>query len=122
MTSLQLAVSGRLPEPSLEAVLIRAGFSSRVASWVDAHLTTVAYTHFTVSQQYRGSQTILCVDTYLLDHWINSKTGESGESPHGSCKEFEIDADGNVIDTVETVNDDGSTSSSFSPSITFYGG
>ncbi|TWU35605.1 hypothetical protein Q31b_50400 [Novipirellula aureliae] len=122
MTSLPLAISGRLPEPELEAVLLRAGFSAIVARWAAGHLTAGPYTHYTVSQQYHGSQTMLCVDTFLLDTWIHSKTGKTGKSPHGSCEEFEIDDDGNVIDTVETLNDDGSTIHSFSRSISFYGG
>ena len=122
MTTLSLAVSGRLPEPDLEAVLIRAGFSASLARWVDAHLTAGPYTHYTVSQEHCGSQAVLFINTFLLDTWINSKTGETGQSPHGSCEEFQIDADGNIIDTVETLNDDGSTSYSMSGSISFYGG
>ena len=122
MTSPQLAVSGRLSEPDLVAVLIRSGFAASLARWVGAHLKAGPYTHYTVSLQRRGSQTILYIDTFLLDTWINSKTGETGESPHGSCEEFEIDANGNVIDTVETLNEDGTTTHSFSRSIEFYGG
>ncbi len=122
MASLSLAVSGRLPEPDLEAVLIRAGFAAGLARWVNAHLTVGPYTHYTVSQQHQGSQTILCIDTFLLDPWIHSKTGETGESPHGCCEEFEIDTNGKVIDTIETSSDDGSTTSSMSRSISFYGG
>ncbi|TWT78689.1 hypothetical protein CA13_00850 [Planctomycetes bacterium CA13] len=122
MTSLSFAISGRLPEPKLEAVLLCAGFSASVARWVDAHLTAGPYTHYTVSQRHHGSQTMLCIDTFLLDIWIHSKTGETGKAPHGSCEEFEIDGDGNVIDTVETLDDDGSTTHSFSRSVSFYGG
>jgi hypothetical protein len=122
MTSLSLGISGHLPEPELEAVLLRAGFSASVARWVDAHLIDGPYTHYTVSLRHLGSQTMLCIDTFLLETWIHSKTGETGVSPHGSCKEFELDADGNVVDTVETLDDDGSTTHSFSRSVSFYGG
>lgn len=122
MAPLQVAVSGRLPEQRLEAVLNRAGFASSVARWVDEHIRPGPYTHYTVSLHCRGSQTVLCIDTFLLDPWINSTTGETGESPHGSCEEFVIDSDGNVVEMVETLNDDGSICHSFSSSVTFYGG
>jgi hypothetical protein len=122
MPSLQLAVSGRLPEPDLIAALIRAGFASNVARWVDSQLESGPYTHYKVSQQQRGSQTILCIDTFLLDPWVDSKTGEAGESSHGSCEEFILDADGNVVNDGEAIDADGTETRWMSRGVSFYGG
>jgi hypothetical protein len=122
MTSLQLAVSGRLPEPDLIAVLIRAGFASNLARWVDSQLEAGPYTLYTVRQQQRGSQTVLSIDTFLLDPWVNSKTGETGESPHGSCEEYVLDADGNVVNDGEAIDADGTETQWISRSVSFYGG
>jgi len=122
MTSLQLAVSGHLPEPDLIAVLVRAGFRPSLAHWVDSQLEAGAYTHYTIMQQQRGSQTVLSIDTFLLDPWVNSKTGEKGESPHGSCEEFVLDVDGNVVDNDATIDADGTETQWTSHSVSFYGG
>ncbi|WP_197204129.1 hypothetical protein [Crateriforma conspicua] len=121
--SSRLAVSGRLPEPNLADVLIGAGFSAKVARWVNSHLKTGPYTHFTVMQEQRASRKVLTIDTFLLDRWVNSETGETGESPHGSCEEFLIGADGQVLDSDEPeLNDDGGMTFSFTRNVTFYGG
>jgi len=122
-SSSRAAVSGRLPEPNLVGVLIGAGFSATVARWVDSHLEIGPYTHFTVSQGQRASRTVLSIDRFLLDRWVNSRTGETGESPHGSCEEYEIGDDGRVVDSgLDIVNDDGDTIHSLTLNITYYGG
>lgn len=120
--SFQFAISGRLPEPSLVAVLNLAGFDPGLALWIDASLEPGPYTHYTVGLQQRGSRNVLSIDTFLLDPWVNSKTGETGESPHGSCKEFTVDVSGNVVNHGEVVDVDGDVTEWTSSSISFYGG
>jgi hypothetical protein len=120
MTSLHLAVSGRLPEPDVIAVLIRAGFAPNLARWVHSQLEAGPYTHYTVSQQRRGAQTILGIDTFLLDPWVDSKTGDTGESPHGSCNEYVLDTDGNVANDGTTIDADGTETHWTSRSISFF--
>lgn len=122
MRSPQLGVSGRLPEPDLIAVLIGAGFASNVARSVDVRLKAWPYTHYTVKQDQRGSQSILSIDTFLLDPWVNSQTGETGESPQGACEEYVLDADGNILNDGDDLDADGNGSRWMSRSVSYYGG
>ena len=114
------AVSGRLPERALNDVLIRAGFSSNLAKWVESEITTGPYTHYTVSLSKSGSETILQIDTFRLETWIHSKTGQTGVSPHGCCREYVLDANGNVANSGESITEDGEISWC-SGDITHYG-
>ncbi len=121
MLAPHFSVSGRLPEPNLVAVLIAAGFATNVARWVHSQMRIGPYTHYTVTQEQCGTQTVLSIDTFLLDLWVNSRTGATGKSPHGSCEEFVLDADGNVVTDCGDIDADGIETHWISRSISFYG-
>ncbi len=89
---------------------------------VDVRLKAGPYTHYTVRQEQRGSQTILSINTFLLDPWVDSRTGETGESPHGACEEYVLDADGNILNDGDDLDADGNGSRWMSRSVSYYGG
>ncbi|EMI42775.1 hypothetical protein RRSWK_04713 [Rhodopirellula sp. SWK7] len=76
-----------------------------------------------MSQEQPKSESVLLIDSFSLDPWVNSRTGDTGKSPHGSCEEFEIDCNGRILDSDHEIpDDDGNTTYSLTRSITFYGG
>lgn len=82
--TLDKALTGNLNEEQLEA----AGFSQTAARLLVSELSPDVYKYCSVSQYTDHGQTFLKIDQYNMENWTNSKTGETGASPHGTITEF----------------------------------
>jgi len=110
------AVSGRLPAADMLDVLLASGFTPNDAHCVNSNLESGPYAYYTVIREQRdvgmleprtaelirpniaqNSIIVLSINTFRLDSYVDSKTGEAGQLPHGMLLEYIPDMDGNWI-------------------------
>ena len=84
----RLFVSGRLPDPNMVHSLQSAGFAPKTSSWIQANIVAGTYTHYAVTKEWRDYNVFILIDTFYMYPFVNSETGQKGESPHGTLCEY----------------------------------